>query len=235
MHDNMDPSWVFAPAPIAGVPVRGDERKVPVRRIFCVGRNYAAHAREMGADPEREPPFFFAKPADAVVTADEVPWPGLTDDLQHEVELVAAIGTGGRDIDPATALSHVFGYAVGVDLTRRDLQAEAKRLGRPWDVAKGFDFSAPVGAVVSASDCGHPVRGAISLAVNGDTRQDGDLADMIWPVADVIARLSRFFELQPGDLVFTGTPDGVGRLRPGDRVVARVEGVGELAFRMADC
>lgn len=230
----MAPSWLFPPAAAVGVPIAGDERKLPVRRVFCVGRNYAAHAREMGANPEREPPFFFGKPADAVVTGREVPWPGGTDDLQHEVELVVAIGAGGRDIDAASALQHAFGYAVGVDLTRRDLQAEAKRLGRPWDVAKGFDHSAPVGAIIRASDSGHPAQGAITLAVNGETRQRGDLADMLWPVADVIARLSRFFELRPGDLVFTGTPEGVGRLQPGDRVEAHIEGIGELVFRMGD-
>ena len=230
----MTADWIFPPAAITGVPVQGDPHRVPVRRVFCVGRNYAAHAREMGADPEREPPFFFGKPGDAVITSDTVPWPGQTGDLQHEVELVAVVGNGGRDIEPADALDHVFGYAVGVDLTRRDLQAEAKRAGRPWDVAKGFDHSAPVGMVVPASVSGHPVQGAITLAVNGEPRQRGDLADMLWPVADVIARLSRFFELRPGDLVFTGTPDGVGRLEPGDRVEARIEGVGELAFRLAD-
>jgi fumarylpyruvate hydrolase len=203
-----------------------------VHRIYCVGRNYAEHAREMGGDPQREPPFFFAKPADAVTASATLPYPPRTSELHHEVELVVAIGRGGRDIEPAVALRHVFGYAVGVDLTRRDLQAEAKRRGRPWDTAKGFDRSAPVSDIHPAAECGHPSSGAIELRVDGELRQNGDLADMIWNVAEVLAELSTYFELQPGDLIFTGTPHGVGVLAPGAQVEATIAGVGRLAFAL---
>jgi fumarylpyruvate hydrolase len=206
--------------------------RFPVRRVFCVGRNYAAHAREMGHDPDREPPFFFTKPADAVVTDDaDTPYPSVTKRLEHEVELVVAIGTGGRAIAVDDALGHVWGYAVGIDLTRRDLQAEAKRLGRPWDTAKGFDASAPVGAIVPASDV-DPTRGAIELRVNGELRQSGDLADQIWSVAETIAELSRFVALAPGDLLMTGTPEGVGALRRGDALDGVVTGVGSVRTRI---
>ncbi|MBR8214244.1 fumarylacetoacetate hydrolase family protein [Burkholderia vietnamiensis] len=205
--------------------------RFPVRRVFCVGRNYADHAREMGADPDREPPFFFTKPADAVVPAvGTVPYPPLTNDLHHEIELVVAIGKDGRSIEPADALSHVWGYGVGVDLTRRDLQAEAKKLGRPWDWAKGFDASGPMSPLRAASATGHPASGRIWLAVNGDTRQQGDLADMIWAVPDVIAYVSRSVALKAGDLIFTGTPAGVGALQPGDRVTGGVDGVATFEF-----
>ncbi|KVK72436.1 fumarylacetoacetate hydrolase [Burkholderia ubonensis] len=213
------------------VAVDQSSARFPVRRVFCVGRNYAEHAREMGADPTREPPFFFTKPADAIVpAAGAVPYPPLTNDLHHEIELVVAIGRGGRAIAPADALSHVWGYGVGVDLTRRDLQAEAKRLSRPWDWAKGFDASGPVTALRPAAATGHPAAGRIWLAVNGETRQQGDLADMIWPVPDIIAAVSRSVELKAGDLIFTGTPAGVGALRPGDRVTGGVDGVAQFEF-----
>ena len=206
--------------------------RFPVRRVFCVGRNYAAHAREMGHDPDREPPFFFTKPADAVVVDDaDTPYPSMTERLEHEVELVVAIGTGGTDIHPDDALAHVWGYAVGIDLTRRDLQAEAKRLGRPWDTAKGFDASAPVGAIVPAAGF-DPTSGAIDLRVNGELRQSGDLGDQIWSVAETIAELSRFVALAPGDLLMTGTPDGVGVLERGDVLDGSIAGVGSVRTRI---
>ena len=229
----MSGDWRVPPPPRPFVDVAGGGR-FPVRRIYCVGRNYAAHAREMGGDPDREPPFFFTKPADAVTHAAVVPYPPRTADLHHEVELVAAIGRGGRDIPVASALDHVFGYAVGVDLTRRDLQAAAKKAGRPWDVAKGFDASAPVSPLRAVAGGAHPATGRIELAVNGETRQTGDLADLIWSVAEVVAELSTLFRLEPGDLVFTGTPEGVGALRRGDAVHGRIEGVGELRFTVSE-
>ncbi len=209
------------------VPIRGLNDPFPVRRIWCVGRNYAEHAREMGGDPDRAPPFFFAKPGDAVVPGGgTLDFPPETADLHHEVELVAAIGAGGRAIDRAQALSHVFGYAVGLDMTRRDLQAEAKQAGRPWSFAKGFDQSCPIGAIVRADEIGHPAAGALTLSVDGVPRQSGDLSDMIWPVADAIAYLSRFVALAPGDLIMTGTPAGVGPVRPGERVIGACSGPG---------
>ncbi|WP_179404465.1 fumarylacetoacetate hydrolase family protein [Burkholderia guangdongensis] len=215
------------------VEVDQSSARFPVRRVFCVGRNYAEHAREMGGEPNREPPFFFSKPADAVVPArGVVPYPPLTSDLHHEIELVIAIGHGGRSIEPAEALSHVWGYAVGVDLTRRDLQAEAKKAGRPWDWAKGFDASGPITPLRPATATGHPAHARIWLAVNGEMRQQGDVADMIWPVPDVIAYVSRAVELKAGDLIFTGTPAGVGALQPGDRVTGGVDGIAEFAFEI---
>lgn len=220
--------FVFAPPATVAVPVT-DGRLFPVRRIFCVGRNYAAHAREMGGDPTREPPFFFTKPADAVVLeGQDIPYPSQTSALHHEVELVVAIGTGGRDIPVAQALSHIFGYAVGLDLTRRDLQDEAKATRRPWDMSKGFDASAPISAIKPVAACGHPALGRISLVVNGTQRQVGDLADQIWAVPEIIASLSQFVALSAGDLIFTGTPEGVGALQKGDKLVAEIETIGTL-------
>lgn len=221
--------FVFEPHPAASVSVDGLSERFPVRRIFCVGRNYAAHAREMGKDPEREPPFFFTKPADAVVDGSaSIPYPSLTSNLHHEAELVVAIGAGGVDIAPENALAHVYGYAAGNDLTRRDMQDEAKKLARPWDWSKAFDQSAICGTIRRAIDIGHPERGAITLSVNGAERQRGDLADMIWPVPDVIAHLSRAVALAAGDLIFTGTPSGVGALVPGDVCTVEIEGVGSV-------
>ncbi|MFJ4220217.1 fumarylacetoacetate hydrolase family protein [Curtobacterium luteum] len=206
--------------------------RFPVRRVFCVGRNYAAHAREMGHDPDREPPFFFTKPADAVVADDgDTPYPPLTGRLEHEVELVVAIGAPAVDVPVADALDVVWGYGVGLDLTRRDLQAEAKRLGRPWDAAKGFDASAPVGTLVPAAGV-DPTSGAVELRVGGALRQSGDLADQIWSVAETIAELSRSVRLAPGDLLMTGTPDGVGPLVRGDVVEGRIAGVGTVRTRI---
>lgn len=216
------------------VPIGGSDQPFPVHRIYCVGRNYAAHARESGADPDREAPFYFMKPADAVVANDSaVPYPSRTRDLHHEIELVVAIGKGGRNISLEDAAEHIFGYAVGIDLTRRDLQTEARNAGRPWDTAKGFDHSAPVTAIHPVAQVGHPARGRIWLEVNGDLRQDGDLHELIWSVPEAIVELSTFFVLQPGDLIFTGTPAGVGPLIPGDRVRGGVAGVDEIRIEIA--
>jgi len=217
------------PAPAQpSVAVAGSDRRFPVRRIFCVGRNYAAHAREMGND-ERDPPFFFTKPADAVVdSGSTIPYPPLTKDLHHEIELVVAIGKAGFQLAPEAALSHVWGYGVGIDLTRRDLQDVAKKAARPWDWAKGFDRSAPCGPLVPAEKVAHPTSGRIWLAVNGAVKQDGDLDELIWPVADIVAICSQAMELQPGDLIFTGTPAGVGALVAGDKVTGGVDGIGSI-------
>ncbi len=206
-------------APRPTVAVAGSALAFPVRRIFCVGRNYAEHSREMGATDLKAPPFFFTKPAEAVVASGGVvPFPGRTADLHHEIELVVALA-GPRDI---------YGYASGIDLTRRDVQSQMKKEGKPWDTSKGFEHSAPVSAIARAADIGHPARGRIWLEVNGQARQDGDIADMIWGVPEILAELATWFELQAGDLVFTGTPAGVGPLRPGDRVRGGVDGVGAL-------
>jgi fumarylpyruvate hydrolase len=214
------------------VPVAGLESAFPVGRILCVGRNYAAHRREMGGD-DRDPPFFFAKPADAVVTGGETaPYPSRTADLHHEIELVVAIGKAGEAIEPSAALDLVYGYAVGVDLTRRDLQAAAKAKGQPWDAAKGFDHSAPISDIRRWT--GPPPSGRISLSVNGEPRQSADLGDMIWSIAEVVSEASRLWRLEPGDLIFTGTPEGVGPLARGDRVVGEIEAVGRLAFAIGD-
>ena len=219
---------IAAPAP-AALPVEGTSALYPVRRILCVGRNYAAHRREMGGD-DREPPFFFAKPADAVVISGaEVAYPSATANLHHEMELVAVLGGGGVDISPADALSLVWGYAAGVDLTRRDLQNAAKDKGQPWEASKGFDQSAPIGLVRRVTGGLHP-QGRIALSVNGQVRQDARLSDMIWNVAEVIAQASRLWRLAPGDLIFTGTPEGVGPLLRGDRVEGLIEDIGSVGF-----
>jgi fumarylpyruvate hydrolase len=225
-------TFAFPPSAQAAVAIVGRNERFPVHRIYCVGRNYAAHAREMGKDPEREPPFFFAKPADAVVANGTLlPYPTRTADLHHEIELVVAIGTGGANIDPARALEHVFGYAVGLDLTRRDLQAEAKDKGRPWDTGKGFDRSAPISAIKPSKD-GSLDNAKIWLKVNDTLRQQGMLADMIWSVPEIIAELSTLFELAPGDLIFTGTPAGVAAIQPGDRLEGGVDGLETLKISM---
>ncbi|MGH8168348.1 MAG: fumarylacetoacetate hydrolase family protein [Woeseiaceae bacterium] len=216
------------------VPVSGSDEAFPVRRIYCVGRNYAAHARESGGDPDREAPFYFMKPADALMPNDSsIPYPPRTSNLHHEIELVVAIGSGGKDIPVEGAPAHVFGYAVGIDLTRRDLQTEAKNAGRPWDTAKGFDHSAPVSAIHTVAEVGHPASGRIWLEVNGELRQDGDLGELIWSVPEAIAELSTLFALAPGDLIFTGTPAGVGPLVPGDVVTGGVEAVDEIRIEIA--
>lgn len=218
----------------AAVAIAGSNKRFPVHRIYCVGQNYAAHAREMGSDPDRVPPFYFSKPADAVVQhGSRIPWPLRTADLHHEIELVVAIGKNGQNIAVEQALDHVFGYAVGIDLTRRDLQSQAKKNGKPWDTAKGFDRSAPVSAIHRVSDIGHPAAGRIWLAVNGDVRQEGNLQDLIWTVPEAIAELSTYFELQPGDLLFTGTPSGVGPLARGDRVSGGIDGIDGIELEIA--
>jgi fumarylpyruvate hydrolase len=226
--------YIITPPKQASVAIAGDAKLFPVRRIFCVGRNYADHAREMGADPTRELPFFFCKPADAVVAdGATIPYPPQTKDLQHEVELVAAIAKGGANIARETALDHVFGYGVGIDLTRRDLQQEANDKKRPWDWGKGFDHSAPCSALHPASRIGHPSAGRIHLAVNGVVKQDGNLDEMIWSLPDVIAFISQSMRLEAGDLIYTGTPAGVGAVSPGDVLSAEVDGVAKLTVTIA--
>ena len=226
-------NMVIPPWPQPSVPVAGSESRFPVRRIYCVGRNYAEHAREMGGNPEREPPFFFMKPAEAILVGERMDYPPRTADLQHEIELVVALARGGRDIPAGAALDCVFGYAVGLDMTRRDLQAELKAKGRSWEMGKAFDQSAPVSPIVPAARCGHPRRGAIDLKVKSRSRQHGDLADMIWPVAEIIANLSGYVTLLPGDLIFTGTPAGVGPVQRGDLLEGEIEGVGRLELTIA--
>ena len=219
--------YLISPPPTPAVPVRGGGL-FPVRRVFCVGRNYAEHAREMGHDPVREVPFFFMKPADTLLVGDaDLPYPPLTQDLHHEMELVVALGSGGADIAAGHALAHVWGYAAGLDMTRRDLQAEAKKAGRPWDMGKGFDASAPIGEVVPA-DGFDPTRGAITLTVNGVVRQSSDLSQLIWSVAETIAILSTYVTLAAGDLIFTGTPAGVAAVQRGDLMEGSVAGVGTV-------
>ncbi|MEG3082872.1 fumarylacetoacetate hydrolase family protein [Sphingomonas sp. PB2P12] len=214
------------------VAIVGVTDRFPVRRIFCVGQNYADHAREMGSDPDRQQPFFFSKPADAVVASGTtLPFPTQTEDLHHEVELVVAIGVGGKAVAASDAAAMIFGAGVGIDLTRRDLQAVAKKAGRPWDMAKGFDRSAPIGALTPGLPA---AQGAIALTVDGETRQSGDLSMMIWSVAEVIAVLSTFVELAPGDLIFTGTPAGVGPIRRGQRVRATIDGLEPLEIAVGD-
>ena len=223
-------TFIFPPSSRPTVPVEGTSALFPVRRILCVGRNYAAHAREMGADT-RDPPFFFAKPADAILPLPvEVPYPSATANLHYEIELVAALKGGGRDLSPDQALELVLGYAVGVDLTRRDLQNAAKAKGHPWEAGKAFDASAPISAIRPMS--GLPPEGAITLSVNGVEKQRGEIADMIWNVAEVIAQASQLWTLEAGDLIFTGTPEGVGAVVAGDRIEGEVEGVGKLSFTL---
>jgi fumarylpyruvate hydrolase len=222
----------FPGAPV--LPVAESNQAYPVGRIYCVGRNYAEHAREMGHDPDREPPFFFMKPADAVVqNGATLPFPQMTKDLHHEIEMVVAIGKGGADIPEDKALGHVFGYGVGLDMTRRDLQGEAKKMGRPWEMGKAFDNSAPCTVLKPVAMVGHPAKGAIWLKVNGETRQKGDLSEMIWNVPEMIAYLSRLITLRPGDLIYSGTPAGVGPVKRGDKLEGHVEGVGDLTITYA--
>lgn len=223
--------FLFAPHSPTTIPIaRGG--LFALRRVYCVGRNYAEHVVEMGNDT-RDPPFFFGKPADAIVVGGaDIPYPPQTSDFHHEIELVVAIGKDGADITPGDALTHVYGYAAGLDMTRRDLQAAAKKAGRPWDMAKGFDASAPTGTIEPVSAIGHPAAGAITLSVNGVERQRGDLADQIWGVADTIAYLSQFVTLRAGDIIMTGTPAGVGAVVRGDVLEGRIEGVGTVRTRI---
>ena len=225
-------NYVFPPAPVVAVPVAGSDLAFPVRHVYCVGRNYVEHAQEMGFTG-REPPFFFMKPADALVVVPEgavgeIVYPPGTKNLHHEIEMVVAIGQRGHDIAAADAARHVFGYAVGLDMTRRDLQNEAKKQGRPWEIGKAFESSAPSTPLVLASEIGHPSKGAIWLDVNGKRRQSGDLNQMIWDIPGQIAFISSLFELQPGDVIMTGTPSGVGAVVKGDRLHGHVDGVGDL-------
>lgn len=226
--------FVFDPLPQPALPVAGLDKLFPVHRIYCVGRNYADHAIEMGHDPNREPPFFFQKNPDSLLTdGRDFPYPTSTSDVHFEMELVVALAKGGSDISVDYAVDHVYGYAVGLDMTRRDLQGEAKKLGRPWEVGKAFEASAPCSAIVPAAAIGHPASGAIWLKVNGTERQRGDLSQMIWKVPETISYLSTLFTLQPGDLIFTGTPAGVGAVQRGDEMHGGVDGIGEIQVHVA--
>jgi fumarylpyruvate hydrolase len=229
------PDFVLAPPEPVTVAVAGQTARFPVRRIFGVGRNDAAHAREMGKDPDRDPPFFFTKPGDSVVDSrSTIPYPPLTANLHHEIELVVAIGQGGSEISRNNALGCVWGYGVGIDLTRRDLQEDAKANRRPWDWSKGFDLSAPCAPIVPVAVSGHLASARIWLSVNGANRQDADISELIWPVADIIAACSQAVALAPGDLIFTGTPAGVGALRPGDFVRGGIDGLGEIEITIGE-
>jgi fumarylpyruvate hydrolase len=229
-----DITYVVDLGPPPSVGIAGSPSRFPVRRIYCVGRNYAEHAREMGHDPNREPPFFFMKPATSIVqNGATIDYPVGTSDVHHEIELVVAIAKAARNVAVERALEHVFGYAVGLDMTRRDLQGEAKKMGRPWEMGKAFDESAPCTDIRTATEIGHPSSGAIWLEVNGKRKQSGDLDQQIWNVAEQIAYLSRLITLLPGDLIFTGTPAGVGPVEPGDVLLGHVDGVGELRNKNA--
>jgi fumarylpyruvate hydrolase len=222
------PDYVIDPPKPPALPVRGQSGLFPVRRIYCIGRNYAAHAVEMGHDPDREPPFFFQKNPDDLDVSGEFPYPPRSEDVHFEIEMVVALGRGGRDISVEQALDCVWGYGVGLDMTRRDLQGEAKKLGRPWEIGKAFERSAPMSPLVPASEIGHPGQGAVRLSVNGEVRQEGDLNQMIWKTQEQIAYLSEHFRLAPGDLIMSGTPAGVGAVQRGDVLEGAVEGVGTL-------
>ena len=232
MNVMLQTNYVFPPAAIPALPVAGSDRKFPGRRLYCVGRNYAEHAIEMGHDPDREPPFFFQKNPDSLVLDGRFPYPPGTSDVHFEIELVVALRSGGSDIPAERAMDCVYGYAVGLDMTRRDLQGEAKKLGRPWEVGKSFEASAPCGPLVPASRIGHPAKGAVWLDVNGQRRQTGDLSQLIWKIPETIAYLSGLFTLAAGDLIMTGTPAGVGAVQRGDVMKGGVEGVGEIEVRV---
>lgn len=226
--------YVVDIGPLPSLPVAGSELRFPVGRIYCVGRNYAEHAREMGHDPNREPPFFFMKPANSIVQNNAtLAFPVETREVHHEIELVVAIGKGGKNIPIEKSLDHVWGYGVGLDMTRRDLQGDAKKMGRPWEMGKAFDESAPCTALKPAAQIGHPAKGAIWVKVNGQTKQQGDLSQQIWNVQEQIAHLSKLVTLQPGDLIFTGTPAGVGPVNPGDKLEGHIDGVGDLTITYA--
>ena len=229
--------YVFTPPPQAAIPVVGSQQFFPVHRVYLVGRNYVEHAKEMG-HTGREAPFFFLKPADALVVVPDgatgdMPYPPLTSDLHHEIELVVAIGKGGSDIAAADANAHIWGYAIGLDMTRRDLQGEAKKQGRPWDTGKGFEHSAPIGPIHPIAQTGLIESGSISLDVNGARRQSGDINQLIWKVPEIIEHLSRYFVLQPGDLIYTGTPAGVGAVQKGDMLEGTVDKLGSLRVKVA--
>ena len=227
-------NYVIDIGPRPSLPVAGSDARFPVGRIYCVGRNYAEHAREMGHDPDREPPFFFMKAANSIVANNAtIDYPAVSKDVHHEIEMVVAIGKGGKNIPVESALDHVWGYAVGLDMTRRDIQGEAKKLGRPWEMGKSFDESAPTSALRPAAEIGHPAKGTITLKVNGQVIQKGDLAMQIWSVPEQIAYLSNLITLQPGDLIFSGTPAGVGPIKAGDKLEGHVDGVGDLVVTYA--
>ena len=221
-------TYAFPPIALPTLPIRGSDKLFPIHRIYCVGRNYADHAVEMGHDPNKEPPFFFQKNADNAATDGRFPYPAASTDVHFEIELVVALKSGGVDIEPADAMKHVFGYAVGIDMTRRDLQAEAKRLQRPWEVGKAFEHSAPCSSLVPAQHVENPNQGAIWLDVNGERKQSGNLNQMIWDIPHQIAFLSGLFALMGGDLIFTGTPAGVGATKRGDRLMGHIDGIGDL-------
>ena len=225
-------SFVIAAPKQASVPVKGTHLRFPVRRIYCVGRNYDDHVAEMGGTPGREPPFFFQKPADALLLDENFPYPSASNNVHHEVELVVALHSGGRNIVVEDTSRHIYGYAVGIDMTRRDLQGEAKKAGRPWEIAKAFDHSAPISEITPKTDIGLLERAGISLHVNEAQRQSSDISEMIWTVPEIISELSKLFELHAGDMIFTGTPSGVGPVQPGDRLRAAIERVGELTLRV---
>ncbi|MCZ6716132.1 MAG: fumarylacetoacetate hydrolase family protein [Gammaproteobacteria bacterium] len=220
--------YIIEPAARTSLPVRGSEQRFPVRRVYCIGRNYAAHSIEMGGDPNRESPFFFQKNPDNLDASGEFPYPVKSSDVHHEIELVVALKSGGVNISVDNALEHVYGYAIGIDMTRRDLQAEMKQTRRPWEIGKAFERSAPIGPIIPASEIGHPDSGSISLKVNNDQRQQGNLNQMIWKVPEMIAYLSEYFEIGAGDLIMSGTPAGVGPVVRGDVMDAAIEGIGEL-------
>jgi len=222
--------FVIDPAPQVCLPIRGSNESFPVRRIYCIGRNYADHAIEMGHDPNKEPPFFFQKNAQNVDTSGTFPYPPQTSDVHHEMELVVALKSGGADISLDNALEHVYGYGLGLDMTRRDLQGEAKKLGRPWEVGKSFEKSAPMSELVPASETGHLDQGRICLKVNGEIKQDGDLNQMIWKVPEMIAYLSRFYDIAGGDLIMSGTPAGVGPIQRGDKMECEIEHLGTMTI-----
>ncbi len=226
------PDFSFPPAKTTTLPIQDRDVLFPVRRIYCIGRNYADHAIEMGHDPDKEPPFFFQKNPDNADTSGVFPYPAETSDVHHEIELAVALGSGGTDIPESTALSHVFGYGVALDMTRRDLQGQMKKAGRPWEIGKAFERSAPMGALVTADRVGHPENGAITLHVNGDLRQSGDLNQMIWKVPQMIAWLSRFYTLAAGDVILSGTPAGVAAVKRGDRMEAAIDGIGALSVEV---
>jgi len=229
-----NPAYQFEPPPVTSIPVQGYLPEYPVRRIFCVGRNYPAHAKEMGADVDRTAPWYFNKTREAIVLSGAtIPYPPGTENLHHEIELVVALGTTAFNVKAEDSLDRVFGYTCGLDLTRRDLQAAAKEKSLPWDFGKDFEQAAVVSAIAPVAQCGHPVSGKIELAVNGEVRQSGDLSEMTWSVAELIAYLSGFYHLQPGDLIYTGTPEGVGPVRPGDHLTGYIEGVGELELSVS--
>ena len=225
-------SFAITPHPVVALPIAGSDSTFPVRRVYCIGRNYAAHAIEMGHDPDREPPFFFQKNPDNLDTTGEFPYPEKTSDVHHEIEMAVMLKSGGTDIKVDQALNHVFGYALSLDMTRRDLQGEQKKMGRPWEIGKAFERSAPVGPILQASEIGHPDKGAVELKVNGEAKQLGDLNQMIWKVPEMISYLSDYFELAAGDVILSGTPSGVGPVSKGDVMTVSVEGLGSMDIKV---